>query len=519
MPIKLFKTYKNTLGRIDLYRGLYVIWQYFVNLHNNVPFPSDIMTSLEYIRQSKDEKRLMIAEWDLELLALYLLVYSTPNSYPKESFEDYNYFTLAINKQKELENEIGKTYKNKLIFESELFRLSYKQFPYQIDGEDMINFLRSYEIFNTHIIEDLFKQRYQLSLFKFYAISIFLFFTFINKFSVPLPLRSEISGLTIEDINKYITLCTVDIEQCKDIKDKEINNNFSYIFNPLREKPFINIFSDGIKSLACPIPLLLYWRFQQGIYYDLIKESFSGHKKFGEEFGKSFQNYVGKICNFVLGKDFKIISESKYFKDNKLEANTIDWRVESNTAILFIECKTKRFNLQSRITLIEEHLRGGPLFEELGKLADSIVQIYTTLNDYLNCLYKDSFSTSLLTKSIYPILVTYTDLFLHADFIKDELNRLTIVKFKEKGLEEGMLTKYPLKIFSINSFETLIILISKAKNINEIISNTDKYNNHDIDSFMNQKYPQYFPIIKTSFFDKSNIDLAAEILRKIAKEG
>lgn len=518
MPIKLFKTYKNTLGRIDLYRGLYVIWQYFVNLHYNVPFPSDIMTNLEYIRQSKDEKRLMIAEWDLELLALYLLVYSSPNSYPKKSFEDYNYFTLAINKQKELENEIGKTYENKLIFESELFRLSYKQFPYQIDGEDMINFLRSYEIFNTSIIEDLFKQKYQLSLFKFYAISIFLFFTFINKFSVPLPLRSEINGLTIEDINKYISLCTVNIDQCKATKDKEINNNFSYKFNLLREKPLIIISSNNVKSLACPIPLLLYWRFQQGIYYDLIIESFPGHKKFGEEFGKSFQNYVGKICNFVLGKDFKIISESKYFKINKLEASTVDWRVESDTEILFIECKIKRFNLESRITLIQEHLRSGPLFNELSKLADSIVKIYITLDDYLNCLYRDNTNVSPLTKAIYPILVTYVDLYLHADFIKDELDRLTIIRFKEKGLREELLTKYPLKIFSINSFETLIILISKAKNIKEIISQTNKYNNHMIDSFVRDKYPQYYPIEKTYLFEKSNTDIAAEILNKIKKE-
>ena len=120
-------------------------------------------------------------------------------------------------------------------------------------------------------------------------------------------------------------------------------------------------------------------------------------------------------------KKGKIYQESKYGKNNR----TTDWIMEDNTAILFIECKTKRLTIGAKTEL----LNLDELESELDKIADAIVQTYKSIENYKNRLYPQiKFDPA---KHLYPIIVTLEDWFLYGDPIIKKLDELVAIKLKK----------------------------------------------------------------------------------------
>ena len=176
-------------------------------------------------------------------------------------------------------------------------------------------------------------------------------------------------------------------------------------------------------SIVCPLPTLLFWRLTSGLYYEICRES-----GFSEAFGKSFQEYIGDVIKkSTNNKNISVYPEMEYGPKNNRKAS-IDWIVDDNEAIIFIECKTKRMTLKSKIELVTTE----ELDNELSKMADFIIQVYKTINDYINNKYPHYKYQK--NKKLYPLIVTLEDWFLIGHKQDEVINTKVVNKFNKLKL-------------------------------------------------------------------------------------
>ena len=86
-----------------------------------------------------------------------------------------------------------------------------------------------------------------------------------------------------------------------------------------------------------------------------------------------------------------------------------------------------------------------------------ILQVYKTINDYLNNCYL-SFKYNKKLK-IFPLIVTLEDWYLFGDMIFNNLGKLVEQKIKEADLPLTFLESMPYSVCSIENFEYLMQII------------------------------------------------------------
>ncbi|MBF0206763.1 MAG: hypothetical protein HQK53_07715, partial [Oligoflexia bacterium] len=260
------------------------------------------------------------------------------------------------------------------------------------------------------------------------------------------------------------------------INEQQYNEKFAYIYSSLVAYPLIRKEWNGRSAIICPIPRYLFERITDGIYYEICRD-----KGFEHPFGEAFQEYVGDVLK-VLYKNGLIYPEDKYEKDNR----TVDWTIEDDHATLFIECKAKRLTTGAKAGLFDTT----ELESELGKIADAVVQVYKTMEDFKKGLYpKVKYYPN---KELYPIVVTLENWYLYGDVILNRLNKFVVDKLIGEGLSENLIVTNPYCVVSAESFEKLIFIINKH-GIKEVLD--DKLRDKDmkyweIDSYLHQKYPE-----------------------------
>ena len=138
------------------------------------------------------------------------------------------------------------------------------------------------------------------------------------------------------------------------------------------EYPLLD-FGDG--RMLCPHPYLVLRHSAEGLYR-LARDA----PDFGAEFGRSFQQYVGKVLGCLRSKQHmfggKILER---LSPNK----SCDFLVELPDVILLVECKATSMN--SKI-LIEKTLVNDA---STAKVARALVQLYTTARDVGSGLFSD----------------------------------------------------------------------------------------------------------------------------------
>jgi hypothetical protein len=201
-------------------------------------------------------------------------------------------------------------------------------------------------------------------------------------------------------------------------------------------------------SIVCPLPTLLFWRITAGLYYEILHED-----NFGVHFGESYQNYVGEIIEKAnTEKKIIYIPESEYYVGNDRK-DTVDWIVRDAESALFIECKTKRLILQAKVELEDTNAIQG----EFEKMAQFILQIYKTIDDYRNNHYPSvKFDKNI---QIYPLIVTLEDWYLFGEKLTVGLRGLVEQKIKKANLPLSYIEDMPYSICSIEEFEDLMQII------------------------------------------------------------
>lgn len=142
-----YKPLRNHLNKLVLDDSFYVIWSYIQHYQFNNKFPQDIEVALEFLNQDHIQKIRMCSEWELETITREIIINAQNSTFSDKSLKAWSYFSGSINKLKSIENEIGGMFVNKDNILVELFRISHRQFPWQIspNGEYLTRYYKILE--------------------------------------------------------------------------------------------------------------------------------------------------------------------------------------------------------------------------------------------------------------------------------------------------------------------------------------------------------------------------------------
>ncbi|HSL04691.1 MAG TPA: hypothetical protein VK901_14280 [Nitrospiraceae bacterium] len=195
-----------------------------------------------------------------------------------------------------------------------------------------------------------------------------------------------------------------------------MNDRFAYAYHSLRAYPLIKMRYQGRDCLVCPIPTLLFWRFTNGVYYEIFNQP-----GFENAFGEAFQWYVGQVIGRGTTRERTRLYPECEYRVGKESKRTVDWIVDQEGAALFVEAKAKRMRFEAKVEIVQEDV----LPVELDKLAAMIVQVYKSIGDYRDGKYPNyAFDPQ---RKIYPMVVTLEDWFLMGpklvNEVKDDVSR------------------------------------------------------------------------------------------------
>lgn len=445
---ELYKPLRNHLRKLPIGESLYVIWSYDQLLAYNKPLPGDIEFSYKFITALN--KLSMVSPWELETLAREVII--NANSSGNKTFKQLSYFADGINKLKNLENEMAKIYINTDNVLSEFNRIAHRQFPWQMDRPNMISLIRYFKIFSYPGIDEIVKNKTGIEVDNFYILSTALFGVYLNNFALNDPPNIQIPELNQEMLDMFLAMFSMQIEtlRSKLIDEQELNDKFVYTYNSLRGHPIIKTDYLGKKRLLCPLPELLFWRFTDGLYFELSSE-----KTFDNLYGSSFEKYVGDVAYKAKTNSNIIITPEEEYKVGKNLKHSSDWIMSDKKATLFIECKTKRMKVAAKAELQTNEVLG----RELDKAAEFVVQVYKTIYDYKQGRYSGLKYDE--NKKIFPLIVTLGEWYLFGEVIPNEILGRVSKRMQDLSIPISLLEEAPYTFCSVNDFEILCQVIQK----------------------------------------------------------
>ncbi len=491
--LKLYKTFRNHLRPLAIDDSFFVIWSYVQNLQFNKNYPKNIEVNSLYGRADIIQKKRMCAEWNLEILAREILIHSEV-SYPKKSLSKWNYLSNGINKLKAIEGEIAKKYikKDNVIKEISV-RIPNLQFEWNSKANQE-TLLRYYEIFSDEKLDKILKDKTGLTAKNFYFINLALTGAFLSSPAVNYPIYDiELEEMNAKDIENFLELFAIDINKLRNllIEENEKNDKFLFPSSSMRDFPIIKMLYRGSNCLVCPLPTLLFWRASKGLYYQICRE-----KGFGNAFGRSFENYIGKVIEKSnINKSFNAIAEIIYSKGQEKSS---DWLIYDEESIIFVECKTKRLPISARFSLDNLSLEN-----EIEKMAGNIVKVYKTISDYKNNKYeKFAFDKN---KTIFPLIVTLEQWYFFGT-IPEQLKKKVAKKLEEKNIPVECLSEMPYSICGSDEFETIMQIINQTKILpfmKKKVFDKEKYS-HMFKAFIDNEFDN--EMSKTKFLFEDNFE-------------
>ena len=250
----------------------------------------------------------------------------------------------------------------------------------------------------------------------------------------------------------------------------------------------------------CPLPTLLYWRFTAGLYYQLI-----GDDRFPNEFGSSFQSYVGEVIQAACtSQRMQSIPEQEY-SVGKMKKRSIDWIVADDNSALFLECKAKQLSWGAKSFL--NNLQ--PLDADIENMASAVLQIYRTIVDYKNGHYLHFRPTE--DRRIYPAVVTLENWRFFGPIMIGNLNDAVAYKLRASELPSELLQEMPYSVWAIEELEVGLQIIDFVP-ISEFMDgklNDQEMRGWDWHAYMTKTFPKHFPAKR--LFDSEYDEMFAKV--------
>lgn len=255
----------------------------------------------------------------------------------------------------------------------------------------------------------------------------------------------QIPGFTQDHFDRFLAFTALPRTHLAERLRSEhaLNEKFAYRYSSLREFPLIAMNNRGQDEVVCPIPILLVWRITIGLYYSL--NSTDG---FLNEFGSSFQRYVGEVLmKRITCQERAVLIEAEYSVSKNLK-QTVDWIVQQgDEAALFIECKTKRMTWASKAEISNL----AALQADLDALAAAVVQVYKTIVDYRSGNYPQL--PFVEERRVFPMVVTLEDWYFFGTELPGRLDAIVRSRMMAAGLSVDWLEEMPYAILSVDELE------------------------------------------------------------------
>lgn len=488
----LYKPLKNNLKKMELEASLLGIHAHMQFQLFRTPLPTYIVGEPEGYRSCHkfyDFMNFHLMPWELALLCNELII-NAEGYKNNKSFLNWYYLSSSVNRLKELEDGISSLYSNSDNVMIEINnRIPHRQFKWQrIPKLDLL--ARYWEIYKYPALRKIVESKIGLNLEDIFKIGLAFLGTYMDKIALYYPPKIKLTGIDQDKVDKFLKHFSLDIYSLKKrlIQERSLDEKFAYSHSSLVAFPIIRMEYGQRDALVCPITKYLYERFTSGVYYEIYNEI-----GFDNAFGEAFQKYIGEILSSFFPEE-SIYPDEEYGVGKR----TVDWIVEDQSAVLFIECKTKRLAMGAKSELTDD----SKLKNQMMIMAENIAKVYKTLSDFIKNKYP---SIQNKDKDLYPIIVTLENWY----FFGDKLNAILFSELepylRENPKLRELIKKYPFSIVPTETFEQLIP-ISKKHGIKTTLADRVKdkeFGLWDVETFLQKTFPTEFGTYKNPFIEQT----------------
>jgi hypothetical protein len=182
-------------------------------------------------------------------------------------------------------------------------------------------------------------------------------------------------GISNEARDKFYARMTSTLASMRaSLKDyARFDHTWEYTFNPISDRPLINVDPSHPERVYGPNPERMLTRFNEGTFFILY-----GQPNFSDIFGRAFESHIFAVLSRTSPPATFNWQRGPAYQANQNKHHGTDFILTDATANVFVECKTKRLNLAGQVAATQQDLDA-----ELSKLADAIVQNYANIEHYL----------------------------------------------------------------------------------------------------------------------------------------
>ncbi|WP_316777832.1 hypothetical protein [Pedobacter antarcticus] len=449
----------------------------------------NIFSSLDILFSMMKSKKLAIIPEAAEFLYIHILIYADAPVAPKNEIEIWNKILPELYQFKDRITAAQ--------IDKDVWRWMHTMGLNQLKASHNYYFnlvFRYYTIFADIKIAKHIEQRLGLSYKSYFMCGLWLHSVFLKTINYPKShfTRKDHGGeVALAHMYRTLELLTIPLEKLRsDLKvsvtyddDIFITQGYPHVTHP--------VFENG-GFLYCIYPDYLIFQLTAGTYY--LADIGNNDHQLAKAFGDGFERYVGIILEKVnVQYHFPIKSETVYQLNRKKgQLRSSDWIIETDDAIVFIECKTKKLRLNSK-NFAKYH---DTLDEDLQQMVNAAVQLYKVYQHYSNNLIPSLPYAP--DKKFIPLVVTLEDWFAGSPDTDKVIQERIEVIFIEKGIDITLLKKYPFKSYSINQLELDVQLmfsygfVEYFRRVHEGKISTEERENFSYIDYFEEEYEREF---------------------------
>ncbi len=487
------KPLRNYLRKTELLNGLGAIRWYVnrVQLKN----PQAPLTDMEVDPRVLEMGLRVIPPWQLGVLARELIINSEPYGLTNDLRRKRD-FAAAMNKLKAIDEYISKEYVNQDNIHQLVSKvMSHAQFPWQENRPNHQTMTRYYYLYQHELVRPIFEDFFSVTVEQHFVLSMVAWNNYTEHLGMFYPpnLHFPAAGIDIKVYDNYIRNYALPLKELKEhLKGDErvFNENFLTYYDSLKKYPLV-LYEDGEKPMhVCPVPTYFFWRTTDGIYYELFNK-----RSFDQAIGESFKTYIGE----VIGQQDYRTTVTILDADSEIAKSLPkpDWIIISGSSAAFIECKTKRMTINAKT---EVDPLAEATSEQLGKLAEGIIQCYKAIADAQN----RSYTWLKKAKRFFPVVVTLESWYVLGDTAK-RLDAQVKKKAQIENIDSEILEKHPYLALSSLELENLAVVLRKHS-VEEVIEPyfRDEFEGWQFDTYLAKRFKrevQYSKLLKENIFD------------------
>lgn len=440
---QIYKPFRNKIRQLSYDDSFYVTWAYSQYLQiKKFQMPNDIKVHKDFSTQNPPQA--WISEWELELIAKEVIINGQPVSTKMKTLRSWSCLSSITNQLRDLENDVYRLYGSSDNVLIELTRIAHRQFIWQGNPPNAVATIRYFKIFNRPTINQICQDRLGLSVEDIYLCGTSFMGMLLSRPAIQIPFSSEIALLTERKVRKFLSFTSRTLPELRRIlcAEQQFDDKFAYAYSSLRAFPLVRMRFRNHNAIVCPLPTLLFWRITGGLYYELLKDA-----RFAQEFGSSFQTYVGDVIRRASQKGRIKIHEEREYGTRKARKDSVDWILSDDISAVFLECKARRLTWSAKSSLDNAE----PLEVEIDGLADAIVQVYKTISDYMRGEYLHFPYNA--GRKIFPLVVTLENWHIFGPWMLDRLRDAVDARLSSAGLPPDISGKMPYSVCSISDLE------------------------------------------------------------------